>query len=524
MITKSGIENVSTVIITVVILIFLTFSDSNSCTTLIAGRGTTEDGSILFAKTEDDDADYADYLWFVPRKKHKKGAMIKLSGGNMIPQAAETYAYFWDQVPGSEYSNAVVNEWGLSIGSDACPSREDSIEEVEKRGDISKGGIGWRLRFILAERCKTAREAVQLASELLDRYGYRGSGRTLDIVSPSEAWILQMVRGKQYVARRVKEDEVVPIANTYTIRDVDTDDEDNFTCSDNLIKYAEERGWYNPERDGKFDFAKTYASKDSHTDIRNTRRCWIMAKAVNRDFPLSREEADRGKMPVSIKPDRKLSLKEMMNIMRNHYEGTELDSSNGYERSPHKTESRPICTYYTRRTTVIQLREWMPAEIGTVIWRALYEPCSSGFVPWYLCARDIPKAFRNAPVSFYDTDKSLYEYHFNMPEEKGHLDMDSASYIFGLMAGLVDSDYKNVIDHVKEIWSDFENYQFRMQGKVEETALKLYKRDKEGARNYLSDYTTSRAAESINTAKSIINTLEYRLWNAKQGTRLAPGN
>ncbi|MCD6379846.1 C69 family dipeptidase [bacterium] len=517
---KTGLKRICSGIIAAVTFFLLISDTSHACTTFIAGKNTTVDGSILFAKTEDDKAGYVDYLWFIDRKEHKKDTMIKLSGGNMIPQVKNTYAYYWDQVPGSEYSNAVINEWGLAIGSDACPSKEGSIEEVEKRGDLLNGGIGWRIRFILAERCKTAKDAVELAAKLIDNYGYRGSGRTLDIVGPKEAWILQMVRGKQYVARRVKDDEVVPVANTYTIRTVDTKDKNNFICSDNLIRYARKRGWYDPERDGEFDFAKAYAKENSHTDIRNTRRCWMMAKTANRDFPLSWKEADQGKMPVSVKPDRKLSLKDVMGIMRTHYEGTELDDSDGYATSPHKTKSRPICTYATHRTTVVQQREWLPVEIGTVVWRALYEPCSSGFVPWYLCARDIPKAFRNAPENFYGTKKNLYEYHFNMPKEIERLDMNSASCVFGLMAGLVDSDYQNVIDYVQNRWIKFENFQFKMQNHIEETALKLYKSDKDAAREYLTDYTRARAAKSLKTAKSIIDVLEYRLWNAKQGSRL----
>lgn len=498
---------------------------SLTCTTFIAGKGTTEDGSIIFAKTEDDLPGYVDYLWYIPAREHPEGTTMKLTGGAEIPQVSSTYGYFWDQPPGTKYSNAVVNQWGLALGSDACPSREDSIEEVEKRGDIVEGGIGWRLRIILAERCKTAREAVELAARLLDRYGYRGSGRTLDIVGRKEAWILQMVRGKHYVARRVRDDEVIPLANTYTIRDVDMNDRDDFICSPRLIDYARERGWYDPERDGEFDFAEAYADPEAHTDIRNTRRQWIMAKMVDPGFPLTVEEADQGKMPVSVRPEDKITLEDAMSIMRNHYEGTRLDDSDGYARSPHRNQSRPICTYATHRTTVIQQRDWMPAAIGTVIWRALYQPCSSGFVPWYLCATDIPLPFRNAPVSLYRTDRDLYHYHFNMPDAIEELDLDSASCVFGLMAGMVDVDYKNVIDYVQNRWSEFEDYQFEVQDEIEKTALELYREDRSAAEAYLNDYTRTRAMRSLQIARSIIDKLQHRLWNARQGTRMEiPGD
>ncbi|MGM0485062.1 MAG: dipeptidase [Candidatus Krumholzibacteriota bacterium] len=489
-----------------------------TCTTFIAGKGVTEDGSIIFAKTEDDTGIYKDFLWYIPPREHPEGTMIKLVSGNSIPQAEKTYGFFWDQPPGTEYSNAVVNEWGLALGSDACPSREDSIEEVEERGGLVKGGIGWRLRIILAERCRTAREAVQLSAELLDRYGYRGSGRTLNIVGRKEAWMLQMVRGKQYAARRVRDDEVIPLANTYTIHEVDMNDRDNFICSPDLIRYAEKRGWYDPDTDGEFDFARAYADPGSYTDPRNTRRQWIIAKMANRGFSLSLEEADAGKMPVSVKPDRKISLRDAMDIMRTHYEGTMLDDSEDYRRSPHRNSSRPVCTYRTHRTTVIQQREEMPREIGTVIWRALFQPCSSGFVPWYLCATEIPEPFQS--VSPPDPQQDLHDFHFNMPESVDQFDNQSASCLFGLMANLVDLDYGNVIDYVRGRWGEFEKFQFEMQGPVEKTALKLYRDDREASVRYLSDYSCSRALRSLEVAESILRILKTRTWKARHGKEM----
>ena len=217
-----------------------------NCTALIAGRGTTVDGSILFAKSEDDRPESIDFLWLIPRHRHAPGSMLRLENGGAIPQVAETYAYMWDQGPGTSFSNNVVNEWGVAIGSNACLSREDPVEDVAARGDIVDGGLAFELRMILAERARTAREAVEIATGLLDRYGYNASGRCLHIVGPAEAWQLQMVRGKQYVARRVRDDEVAIIANTYSIREVDFDDRENFVCSPRLVEYAVERGWFDP--------------------------------------------------------------------------------------------------------------------------------------------------------------------------------------------------------------------------------------------------------------------------------------
>lgn len=477
------------------------------CTVLIAGKNTTVDGSILFAKTEDDGPRDVDFLWHVPRKTYKPGDVIKLQAGGTIPQVKETYAYFWDQCPGTSYSNGIINEWGVAFGSNGCSSKEDSVENVQARGDLVDGGLGFKFRMILAQRSKTAREAVELAAKLLDKYGYNASGRNLNIVGPNEAWQLQMVRGKNYVARRVRDDEVVIIANTFSIRDVNMKDRGNFICSPTLISYAIKRGWYDPGKDGEFDFAKAYAPEKRHKHPGNTNRQWIMAKLLNKSFPLSSQQAEKGLMPVSVKPDRKLPLKDIMAISRNHYEGTPLDKSGftdtgHYHKSPHRT--RNICNIGTHRTTVIQQRGWMPVEIGTVVWRALDEPCTSGFVPWYLGATRIPGAFRNAPESLYTTERDLLDFHFNPPVTIWNIDMTTASGVFTILGRLVDNDYDKWIRVVTKEWSKFEEQAFALQPEIEKVALELYKKDKELALEYLNLYTAGQAQKSLEIAKNLI--------------------
>lgn len=495
------------------------------CTVLIAGKKTTVDGSILFVKSEDDGPTDVDFLWYVPGKTHESGSVVKLKAGGTIPQVRETYAYFWDQCPGTSYSNGIVNQWGVAFGSNACVSKEDPVEEVEARGDLVNGGLGFRLRIILAERAKTARQAVLIAAELLDKYGYNAAGRNLNIVGPNEAWQLQMVRGKNYVARRVRENEVAIIANTFSIREVDMKDKENFICSPTLISYAIKRGWYDPGKDGKFDFARAYAPGRAHKAPGNTHRQWMMAKLLNKDFPLSAEESTRGLMPVSVKPDRKLSLRDVMTIFRSHYEGTSLDKSGftrtkKYEKTPHKN-SFPICNYGTHRTTVVQQRSWLPPAIGTVIWRALDEPCSSGFVPWYLGATDIPEVFRKAPESFYTTQRDLLDYHFNPPAETGDLDLDTASGVFTHLGRLVDANYGKVIDYVKKEWQTFEERAFALQPAVENTALQLYKKDKALAGEFLSFYTDAQAVKSVEKAREMLKTIKDYMWKGFSKIRVA---
>jgi dipeptidase len=488
-----------------------------SCTVLIAGKKVTVDGSILFAKTEDDSPRSIDYLWFIPRRFHPDDAVLRLVNGAELPQVKMTYAYFWDQCPGTSFSNMVVNEWGVAFGSNGCASKEDSIEAVQERGDLKNGGIGFYLRFILAQRAKTAREAVEIAAELLDEYGYSASGRNLNIVGPNEAWQLQMARGKQYVARKVQDGEVVFIANTFSIREVDPEDTENFNCSPELIRYAKERGWYDPEQDGEFDFAAAYAPERVHRSPSNTRRQWILAKSVNEHFPLTLEQAENGKMPVSTVPERKLSAFDIMNIFRNHFEGTKLDRSNGYKRSPHKTDERTICCFGTHRTTLVEQRSWLPPEVGTVIWRALGMPCSSGFVPWYLGARTIPAAYQRAPIAFKKDAMTLSEYNFTMPEEIKAMDPESASCVFGLLSGLVDADYQVLHGSVKSRWGQFEEKALRMRNELDQKVMSLFENDKELAVMFLDQFTSAMAQEALNVAQDMKNKILWNIWGSGLG-------
>jgi dipeptidase len=475
-----------------------------SCTTLIAGKNTTKDGSIIFAKSEDD-REQLDYYWYIPGKRHEPNSIIFETGGLAIPQVEETYAYFWDQSPKMFFSNVIINEWGVAFGSNGCGSKEDPVDELEKRGDVIKGGIGFRLRFILAERCRTAREAVLLASRLINKYGYNASGRCLNIVGPNEAWQLQMVCGKHFVARRVQDDEVALIANTFSIREVDLNDTINFICSPDLIDYAIQRGWYSPETDGEFDFAKTYAPDDFFKADWNTHRAWMLAKLLQSDFPLSIQDAENGEMPVSVKPGKKLSVFDIINIFRNHFENTDLCKYLDANISPHYIDNSPICQDGTHKVNIIQQRNWLPVEIGTVNWRALSHPCQSIFIPWYLGINNIPKIYQMSYEDPNKSDKNLPVYHFMGPDwQIWDMDINSASCVFRLLNNIGDSKYSKNHKIIRESFDKLEAELLDKQLSIEKEALKLYKKDKNEAIKYLTEYTNKQAIMGFDKAKRLI--------------------
>ena len=167
----------------------------------------------------------------VPRRSYPAGATVMLRNGGSLEQVKETWAYIWSEMPGMSFSDSYVNEWGVTVASDNCPSREDKPE-------LTDGGIGYMLRRLVAERAKTAREGVLLAGELVERFGYVDSGRTYIIADPKEGWLLCVVNGKHWLARRVPDDEVAMVANTYTIHEVILSNKANFLASADIVDYA----------------------------------------------------------------------------------------------------------------------------------------------------------------------------------------------------------------------------------------------------------------------------------------------
>ncbi len=153
--------------------------DPFNCFTVIAGRNATADGSVLFAHNEDDYGTRIVNWYKVEQKIHDPGSVVTVNKeGAVIPQAVETHAYLWLDMPELESSDTYMNEFGVVIASDQCDSGEDNPE-------ITEGGIGYWLRRIMAERAKTAREGVKIGGELIDRFGYIFSGRSYFIADPN---------------------------------------------------------------------------------------------------------------------------------------------------------------------------------------------------------------------------------------------------------------------------------------------------------------------------------------------------
>jgi dipeptidase len=457
------------------------------CTSVIVGKNATVDGSVLLGHNEDWGTYLKPLSWNL-REKHQPREAFKLRDGQAIPQVEETYAFIW---PAAECNG--INEHQVAIVDDTGSCRKELFQ--------NERGIDLEEFVTLAlQRSRSAREAVQLMGGLIEKYGYRSyngqDGDIFSIADAKEGWWMEVTIGGIWVAQRVPDDAFVVLANRFRIGEVDLKDSARFLASSNLVEYAKQRRWYDPAQ-GPFDFYRAYGTPEVARSAYNARRewrgNWLLA---GRTF----EEKDN---PLIVVTERKVSPQDLMALFRDHYEGTEYDLTDRYEKgSPHHTSERTICRLATDASTVAQLRNWLPPEIGGVIWLSVGTPCSSVYIPFYLGVLEFPKPFAFLTEAY---------------------SRDNAYWVFNSLENLVDRYYNEkgkfreseikAIDYVAGSWKAFEDEEFAMQEAVEKTALDLYKKDTALARSFLNTYSNTlglRAFWHAQELGDVLRTQYYR--------------
>jgi len=496
-------------------LLFLLPSYTNgNCFTILVGKDASADGAVLFGHNEQNGGRRIVNYRYIPRMKYQPGAEVILRNGGRLPQVQETWAMLWLQNPGVEFGDSYFNEWGVVVASDGCFTREDSYEELIRRGQITDGGIGYMLRRLVAQRAKTAREGVKLAGDLLNQFGYNSSGRSLIIADPNEAWVLAIARGKHWIAQKCPDDEVVLLPNIHIIgAEADINDTENVLASPGLVEYAVEKGWYDPSSGKPFSFKEAFSLPPHEKSFMGQygvdprqwyAQCMVKGETIDLD--------EVNDLPFSVKPKKLMTVQSVAVVLRSHLEGTPFDATDHYQKgSPHKikSEAARICGSTTQEGAVYQLRNWMPPEIGCVVWRSLAAPCSSVLTPWYLSMDEMPDHYYKPSDLEEELDLNR---HFNYPKQRLEFDPDFAFDVFNELENLVDIDYKNGIKIVRSEWDSFEEQQFAVQPLLEETALKIYEKDKNLAKDFLTDYSLSRATLALNKAKQLVNKLKMIYW------------
>jgi len=453
---------------------------SYNCYSMVAGKLSTADGSVFLAHNEDAGGDrYVDWHK-VDRIRHQPGSFITLEKGAKLDQVEETYSFLWLQVPGLQFSDSYLNEWGVAVASNQCSSREDKPQLVE-------GGIGYYLRRIMMERCKTAHEAVLLAGSLIEKYGYHSSGRTYLVADEQEAWLMAVVQGKHWVAQRVPDDHIAIIPNYYTIGEIDLADQGQFLGSKDIITYAIDRGWFDPYKGKRFSFREAYADPGTLEGLGNIPR---HLDGIN--FFSEKQYTYYDAFPFSFKPKKKLAVNDIMAVLGRHNEGTQFEIHPDFNLgNPHNLDIKRICDDSNKYGVVAQLRSNLPDPIAHVLWVAPKRPCTQPFIPWYIGTKKIMVEYSrgDAPLQL----KNHFQEKDIMGQTKG-----KAFHYFSEYADHCDANYKDRSVVLKSFKKETEQKILDNQAVFEQIFSEMYRNDPLQTNGMIDAYVTKWAAYTLN--------------------------
>jgi len=455
------------------------------CFSVVVGKDVSTDGWVLMAHNEDDENPQIVNYRKIHGQSHASGETVNLDHGGVIPQASQTWDYLWSEMPGMLFSDSYLNEWGVCVCSDACPSREDSAE-------FTDGGIDYKLRRIVAERARTAREGVHIAGALIEQFGYASSGRTYIISDPNEGWLLCAVYGKHWAARRVPDDQVALIANTYTVHEIDLTDTMNYLAAPDVIDYAEEHGWYNPRSNRAFDFAAVYADPNAAENPHNIGRLWDGVRQIAADPPAYGEP-----LPFSVKPKSKIGPGDLMRLLRSHYEGTALHAADSAIECPHDFSTSTICNRETQTSFVAQLRGGLPPEIGLVWWACLSSPCLSCYVPFHFGIDSFPDFYEGPAVPPTQEDYQI------LIDRPFGVDETSAFWTFTCWRHYGEQRYADIAAGVRHVFDETEIVALARQSAVETEAADLMAIDRQKGLKTLADYSRSVYTAAIEHLRQV---------------------
>jgi dipeptidase len=327
---------------------------------------------------------------------------------------------------------------------------------------------------------------VKIGGALVEQFGYNSSGRTYCIADTHEAWMLSVVKGKHWVAKRIPDDEVAIIPNYYTITSVNLSDTMNYYGSADLVAYAQKKKWYKPEAMGEFNFREVYSDQQNLENMGNVVRHW---SAINQFAAKNYMVEDE--FPFSFIPKQKVTLNLLFQVLRNHNEGSEYDESAGYTKGNPHQQGRAICSSTTQYGFVAQLRSDLPVDIGAVLWLAPFRPCVHPFTQWYVGMTKIPKGFSEG-----NHIKAL-ETHFNAIENVYEYAPDNNFLKFVKHAKNVDEDYGNLINPILSKIQMLETELQQNQESFEKQLLKLNSPDKRQIQTAVNEYSKKQVERSL---------------------------
>lgn len=479
--------------IVLVVSLLVSYFSSWACTNFIVGKKASADGSVICSYNADDYGLFIG-LCHYPAGKHEKSSVRKI--------------YDWDtnvyhgQIPEAEVTYNVIgniNEYQVSIGETTFGGRE---ELVDTTGILDYGS----LIYIALQRSKTAREAIKVMTTLTDKYGYCSGGETFTICDPNEAWIMEMIgkgpgrKGTVWVAVRIPDDAICAHANQSRIRTFNQKDKKNVMFSKDCITFAREKGWFSG-KDADFSFCEAYAYPDFSGRRFCEARVWSFFNHFSTDMerylPYAEGKVkDAEPMPLWIKPNRKVSVQDIQECMRDHYEGTpfslDKDPGQGVWNMPYRPtpltykvdgkeyfNERPTSTQQTAFSYVAQLRSWLPRQIGGVLWFGNDDGNMVAYTPVYCGNTSQPECYNTK-----DADAVTFS-------------MKNAFWVCNWVSNMVYPRYSLMFGSLKSVRDSLETSYFSAQAEIERKARVLYDENPSLAIDFLTDYSIDKAQQMI---------------------------
>lgn len=460
-----------------------------ACTNFIVTKGASTDGSVMITYTCD--GEFHPHLGITPAADYEPGEVLEIKtwGDSLLGTVKQP-----------PHTNAVVhliNEHQVVIGETTFTGRE---ELINPNGVLH---YWWLMRLAL-QRARTAREAITVIADLVDEYGYRSEGESISIGDPNEAWLLEIIgpgpggKGANWVAVRIPDGAVCAHANMARIGEFPLDDPDNCLYSENVIEFAVERGYYDPDSGEPFNFQKAYCPASPQKLRYTATRVWSIFRrcAPSREWPVDYHRGVKGAedYPLWIEPDEKLSLQDVFDIMRDHYEGTPYDMTKGVDAGPYGTPNRwrpmtwsidgvdytwerPISTQQSGFTYVSQSRSHLPDPIGGVLWYGVDDTYFTCYVPLYCGITDVPPSYARGSL--------------------GRFSWDSAWWVFNFVANFANLKYSYMRDDIQKVQAELEGNLIALQPVIEKTAIEIHKKDPALVTTYLTDYSISHAERVV---------------------------
>ena len=474
-----------------------------ACTNFLVGKDASVDGSTMVSYAADSYALYG-FLHHSPAADYAEGAVREVKDWDTgkplctIPQVAHTY-----NVVGN------MNEHQLTIGETTWGGRP----ELEVGEGIDYGS----LIYIALERCKTAREAIKCMTDLVAEYGYASSGETFSIADPNEVWMMELIgkgkveKGAVWVATRVPDDCIAAHANQARFTTINFKDKENWMWSKDVVKFARKQGYYTGKKDEDFNFQEAYAPYDFSGLYVCEARVWSFFRKFSGDmdkyfdFASGKTFVETGgkyageRMPLYIKPNQKVSAQELKNCMRDQYEGTPLDITQGPDAGPWNSKlrygslgfkldsvqywfERPIATQQTAWSFVAQMRGYESAKAGGILWFGVDDAASTVYVPMYSTITEVPECFKEGNGDMYNYSPT------------------SAWWTYNIVANWAYTKYSAMMPDIKKVQAAWED---KFNAQVEAVDAQVAEMDPAKATEFLTKYSCAQAQESTAAWKEL---------------------